>query len=310
MANVYFGDGYAELAFTATAGYSQTMVGGTVSGNQTWTRVGGVPIPVVISGGYPGWQIKATKLTSPFTTVMLSVVSTTSTTVVINGVISGSLGQQWTFQFFAFDWNVQNNWYSTIGNYSCCCGTPNYTPGTLLGRLPDPATDSVVLIGSGTTAVGYGGNTYESHIINGPTGTYSGAMTFGFVASLGATTIDAGNYSGAVNVNLYNGQSGQYVSPAILGGTYSGAVTLSGTGWIGGGTFTGSVSRSASAGVPVGKITGGTYSPSATIPLLKPQNTVNSGYPNDPGFAAGGGTFSPYVVITGVGSDILGAGLP
>ena len=295
MANVYFGDGYAELPFTATAGYNPTMVAGTATGNQTFTRSGGVPIPVSVTSGYPRLTIKITEIANPYIQYVLSPLSVTSTTVTISGFLSGSAGKSYTFQFLAFDWNNDVNWYSTLGTYSCCCGSSTYTPGAALGRVPNPSLgDTVVLVGSGVSVIGYGGNIFPSHIVNGPSSTYSGSITWGGPAG-GWTILSVGSYSGAITVNAANS-----APPAIIGGTYSGTITLTSTGWISGGSFTGTVNRAASAGVPVGKITGGTYSPTATI-ALGPGNTLNSGYPNDPGFLSGGGAFSPSVTITGVG---------
>jgi len=295
------------------------MVAGAQTGNQVFTRSGGVPIPISYSGTPNVWAIKITKTTSPFNVLLVYARSINSTTVVIDGNLApvGPSGSIWTFQFLAFDWNNQNNWYTSLATKSACCCSVN--PGNLLGRLPNPALgDTVILVGSG-----YSANTTASNIVNGPSGTYSGPIGWNSAADYGGgyVTLNAGTYSGAISLNINN----YYQFGGIGGGTYSGAVTLSNAGWISGGTFTGTVTRACgttvptgpgnviwyfSTGIPVGRITGGTYSPSATIALTKPLNTVNSGYPNDPGFAAGGGVFSPNVVITGVGSDILGAGLP
>ena len=305
MANVYFGDGYAELPFTSIAGYNPTMVAGTATGNQIFTRSGGVSIPVSVSGGYPNWMIKITEIARPYIQYVFSPISVTSTTVTISSFISGSAGKSYAFQFLAFDWNNTANWYSTLGTYICCCGSSTYTPGAALGRVPNPSLgDTIVLVGSGVSAVGYGGSTYPSYIVNGPSSTYSGSITWGGPAG-GWTSLSAGSYSGAITVNAVNN-----APPAIIGGTYSGIVALTNTGWISGGSFTGTVNRAASAGVLIGKITGGTYSPTVNVPYSSFPSSSQNYYPNDPGFLAGGGTFSPNVTITGVGSDILGAGLP
>ena len=316
--NVYFGDGYGELSYTTTPGYNPTMIAGAATGNQTFTRSGGVTIPISVADGYPGWTIKATALFSPFNVYYLTPISVTSTTVVIESFISSSAGQSFSFQFWAFDWNNINNWYANPGSFSCCCG-PVYTPGYPNGSLPT-ATDNVVFLGGGDGS----GSSYSAHIVNGPSGVFAGTLTFGLGNPNGRVTLEKGNYSGNVLISYAN-YGANRIAPSITGGTYSGNVILENLGWIAGGLFTKSVTRSCgttvpsfpftitwptSTGIPTGRITGGTYSPIVSIPYSSFPNNTQNYYPTDPGFAIGGGVFSPTVNLTGLPSGAVPAGSP
>jgi hypothetical protein len=203
------------------------------------------------------------------------------------------------------NWNTVSNWYSAPGAPpgSCCCGVP----GTPLGRVPNAATDSVILFNSTTSGATPG------QITTGPSGGYAGSITWSTVTGLGKWLIAAGNYSGNITINNAGG-SVPATEFGISGGSFSGDVVLQGINGsvsassllaeISGGTFTGTVTRSQ---FPYqNKITGGTYSPTATATQT---DGIIDTVPEDPGFAAGGGTFSPQITITNL-PDILGAGLP
>lgn len=208
------------------------------------------------------------------------------------------------------NWNNVNNWFSNPGGV-------NTTP-TALGRLPNPATDSVAI--------------YDGTISTGPTGGYSGSITI-----FQNCTIAAGTYSGVISVfsgtpigtpyvaisggnfsgNLANQQlqASGYTAGSISGGTFTGNFTLGGSassycGSISGGTFTGTIAMD-TAHKYNGLITGGTYSPTYNIAVKISSNMVVPATPaavsKDPGFWAYG-TYSPVITFTGF-PDILGMGL-
>ena len=120
------------------------------------------------------------------------------------------------------NWNTVGNWYSNPGSPpgACCCGVP----GTPLGRVPNASTDTVILF-SGNTI---GGNN-PTVIATGPTGGYSGSITWIAAPSVPVQTlmIGAGDYSGTVTINqAYNASP---MSPyGISGGNFSGNVILNG----------------------------------------------------------------------------------
>jgi hypothetical protein len=211
------------------------------------------------------------------------------------------------------NWNHAANWYLTLGSVICCI----CTPGTPAGRVPQQG-DSVVLVASPNAS---GSNI--KNIVTGP------VLWNGPVSWLGLSiTIQAGNFSGPVIVGL----AASNASGGISGGTFSGPVAFNGTfptnalsasNWIiSGGTFTGTVTRKTDLGsTRYGTaITGGTYSPRAAVQLLPgsspyagppiPNATPAVAYqlqasqlpnlPVDPGFAVGGGTFAPVLVIAGI----------
>jgi hypothetical protein len=172
------------------------------------------------------------------------------------------------------NWNTVANWFSTTG--SCCCGSE--TPGTPLGRVPNPATDTVIL------TKGVSG---DITLTTGPTGGYSGAIKTG---SGGLTSFNfaAGIFSGVIDWT------------ATAGGPFGVQLTISG------GTFSGSFPK------PADKeniITGGTYSPPTTATQTGGVLNYPSASIKDPGFQYGGGTYAPVITITNF-PDILGAGLP
>jgi len=237
------------------------------------------------------------------------------------------------------NWNDVTNWYSAVGTYICNCGFPAITPGTPLGRVPNPATDTVYLFAQGNGT----GSLYAQLITvtTGPTGGYSGAM-FALPAANGVNglgcnfNVAAGTYTGAVNVGygliLSGGSYSNTITlpaagGAITGGSFSGAVSLGLTSSvvltillgalpyprISGGTFNGTVTRTnpcptAVAGFyPFNSISGGTYSPTATV-TYNQGTGLFTGMPADPGFSLGGGTFSPIITISNLPSG--GGGIP
>jgi hypothetical protein len=136
--------------------------------------------------------------------------------------------------------------------------------------------------------------------------------------------ITAGVFNGAVTFKTLGGEGSdnQYkwtTTEGIIGGTFNSTVHVNGS-VIRGGTFYGLVTLNSFAldtaccfstnGRPA-LIKGGTYSPAATVNLIKSNGVWipdPATLPNDPGFAAGGGTYSPRLTLTGL-PNILGAGL-
>jgi hypothetical protein len=82
------------------------------------------------------------------------------------------------------NWNTVGNWYFYPGFIS----SSSNIPAVAAGRLPNPATDEVIIF-SGTVSTG-------------PTGGYSGSVTVGgvfpYVSPVSAPVLAAGNYSGIV----------------------------------------------------------------------------------------------------------------
>lgn len=235
------------------------------------------------------------------------------------------------------NWNTVSNWYSSIGSYSYnCCGCPTANPGTPLGRLPNPSTDTVILASAGDDSGQYSLNITMT---TPPTGGYSGPIlsligdTYGcnFTISTGSfsgsinvgrgCTITAGTFTGVITMGTYTGIGNYYGGGTISGGTFSNTVTMpnlpASTQYlvslptISGGTFTGLVVR-ANPNIYTNKISGGTYSVSQTV-TYNTTTKLFTNFPVDPGFAVGGGTFSPIVTISNLpsgGTSILGAGFP
>ena len=192
---------------------------------------------------------------------------------------------------------------TTVTFTNTTSGTGTGSSTVVLRRCPIASTDNVIFYW-GTAYALFQSYTVGARIVTPPT-LYSGSLSWAgvFSSATNPVIIAGNNYTGTINISIGT------ISYSILDtGVYPGTINLSSSGVISRGTFTGTVIRPATAGIPAGAITGGTYSPSATI-ALGSGHTLNSGYPNDPGFLVGGGTFSPNVLITGV-SDILGAGLP
>lgn len=186
------------------------------------------------------------------------------------------------------NWTDAGNWYSTPGTQaSGCCGS---VAGTPLGHLP-AITDNVFVQGfnAGSGNVNANGPPVTAH--TGPVTIYSAAFNGSPI------TFISGKFAGSFTTDV--------ILLKISGGTYSGAVTFgAASGFPGpiitGGTFTGSVALLAGGSYVRGTtITGGTYSPTATLALTAGGALNPAGFPNDPGFAAGGATFSPTVNITG-----------
>jgi hypothetical protein len=212
------------------------------------------------------------------------------------------------------NWNTLSNWYMTLAvpPGTCCCGVH----GVPAVRLPIDS-DTVVLAGFGTGV---------QNIVVGPA-SFAGSVSWLTNGSKGVF-IAAGVWSGPVTVHQGTPPSG--TNYGILGGTFTGTVSLQGgTGStsfavIGGGLFLGTVTRTVSDQAahsrPANSIYGGTYSPSAYFPLqplTSPPPTAAflgaspavayqipvasvARIPADPGFAAGGATFAPILVITGI----------
>ena len=88
--------------------------------------------------------------------------------------------------------------------------------------------------------------------------------------------------------------------------TGSGSISISS------GVFTGLLTINKLSTVPL-TISGGSYSPPAvTTPSIKSGSNMTFSFavvPTDPGFAVGGGTFNPTILLSGTTNDIIGSGL-
>lgn len=207
------------------------------------------------------------------------------------------------------NWNTVANWFLTLGTQCCTCGS---TSGTAAGRVPH-AGDSVVIVGAYDPVHGI----WSGNITTGPTGGWPGPVSFLQGSIANGCTISAGTYSGTVTAGTYPGSG--YVTTAsavqtygLAGGTYTGTVNL-GVGQsansnaiycypkISGGIFLGKVNRSVYlTNARDNAISGGTYSPVASCALGAGNILSDVNLPVDPGFAIGGGVFSPVITVTGV----------
>jgi hypothetical protein len=170
------------------------------------------------------------------------------------------------------------------------------------------------------------GGTFSGTIVVGHIkvsgGTFNGSVT---VSNGAICLIVGGVFNAAVNLSvnqfLYDDNFGEN---KITAGTFNGNATVNGL-KITGGTFNGLFFTSAPTGLatraaypapdvrlaPITRIAGGTYSPVATVSIIKSGGVWTldtSTIPTDPGFRCGGGTFSPIITLAGL-PDILGAGL-
>ena len=286
MANVYYGDYYTWVPTQAGAGnwnnpnnwYSSV---GSCGGGGCCCNVAGMPL----TGTVPATQL--------FPGVVYTIVTPGTTNWVALGAANNSVGTSFTANSSA----------------------PGTGTGTASGRrIPNPATDTVILTGNSSPIA-------SQLITTGPSaanypGGYSGAITCFSPSDWLGLADPAAVYTGAVAM-----QNGQYAAHPneITAGKFYGTVTLGATsstgdpnaGAITGGTFYGTVVRapiSGLAGFFYGSITGGTYSPSCSCTLnglvLSP-----SALPADPGFAIGGGTFAPIINVVNAPA-ILAAGFP
>ena len=220
-------------------------------------------------------------------------------------------------------------WYSSLGfSSSCCCYN-----GTPLARLPNPSTDYVYIAGGANVTTGpIGGYSGAIGCVLGnggaapqiSTGSYSGTVTFGLYGgapSAYGSIISGGTFTGSLVIGAATliGGSGSYYGINITGGTFNCPVSLANGSsysapWckISGGTFTGNFSVGTTTGtgyIGAFAIAGGTYAPTASFTVnVKTGAIVSGSMPHDPGFLAGGGTYSPNFTITNL-PGILGAGL-
>jgi len=134
-----------------------------------------------------------------------------------------------------------------------------------------------------------------------------------------AYTLRQGVYDRALVLGLTAPTSGTGCNITIASGfSTSQNVTMNckrtGQGFINifGGVFTGLLTINKLSTVPL-SIVGGSYSPPAvTTPAIKSGSNMTFSFaavPTDPGFAGGGGTFNPTVLLSGTTNDMLGSGL-
>lgn len=229
------------------------------------------------------------------------------------------------------NWNTVSNWYSSVGN-PCPCGGP--TPGAPLGRVPNPATDTVIF------AYGFNGSV---NVTTGPTGGYTGTVntgqggnsisagTFsGTITVANAFTLSGGTLSGTVNVSYnaaLNMSSGTLSGPVNFNkhptlnigsaGAFSGGscaninLTLASYSQlvISGGAYNNSRFIKTD-GTSIITIKGGNWSPIASITVNRATSIITgSTLPADPGFGFISGGFTPTYTINPLYPDILGTGL-
>lgn len=216
------------------------------------------------------------------------------------------------------NWSTVANWFTTLGSFGVCC-IP--IPGNPYGKIPQPG-DNVVLVGLFRT----GGSNQQT--LNGPSTPFNGPIswlnTSGNVNQCAnAITLTGGKFSGTITIGPVYSNGVAAGTPSLMkygidGATCSGTVSVVGldpTASVSGGpsifgnygkfgifsgTFTGSVTRTTGNW---NIISGGTYTPSpaSNCALLGPPYVLSdTGLPVDPGFAVGGGTFSPVINVTGV----------
>jgi hypothetical protein len=197
---------------------------------------------------------------------------------------------------------------------------PNVPVGTWGGTITGGASYYIIPGGLGTVVSTITGGTFNGAVsltnmqVTG--GTFNNSFTLAREYGDGPSFINGGVFNGAVsftgkaepNPALWNATEG------IRGGTFNSTVAVRNT-VIQGGTFYGLLTPYVPAiGATRNGLTlirGGTYSPAATVNLIKSNGLWipdPATLPNDPGFAAGGGTFSPRLTLTGL-PNILGAGL-
>jgi len=128
-------------------------------------------------------------------------------------------------------------------------------------------------------------------------GVYDRALVLGLTAptsGTGPTIIIASGFSTSQNVTLNAKRTG------------SGSISISS------GVFTGLLTINKLSTVSL-SVSGGSYSPPAvTTPSIKSGSNMTFSFaavPLDPGFAVGGGTFNPTILLSGTTNDIMGSGL-
>jgi hypothetical protein len=236
---------------------------------------------------------------------------------------------------------------SGVGGTIVCNGTVNFDNNSfsiLGGTFNGPVNGLYGLRVNGGTfagAVSVGVSFNPQFIINGNP-IFNGTIVSSAATSTrmaGSLVIESGTpvFNCAIPNNFasYTLRQGVYTQPFVLGLTAptsgfgcditiasgfstSQNVTMNckrtGQGSIGiyGGVFTGLLTINKLSTVSV-SISGGSYSPPAvTTPAIKSGSNMTFSFaaiPRDPGFAAGGGTFNPTVLLSGTTNDIMGSGL-
>lgn len=147
------------------------------------------------------------------------------------------------------------------------------------------------------------GGTYDRDLVLGVVSPTLGEVSPYLRGSINTVVLRAGlstsrNITIYANGRIYSNPDGRY---------YHGSITISG------GVFTGNISINKSL-INTLSITGGSYSPPAvTTPSVRSGNSMtfsSAALPIDPGFAKGGGTFTPTVLLAGTSNEIIGGGLP
>lgn len=232
---------------------------------------------------------------------------------------------------------------SSVGGTIVCNGAlTSVAFGTIRisgGTFNSSVTADTVRLSGGTFA---GAVSASNQFIITGSPTFNGTIVSSaatLTAMAGEFTIDSGTpvFNCAIpnNFSSYTLRQGVYTQPFVLGLT----APTSGTGCnitigntfstsqnvtmnckrtgfgsinIFGGVFTGLLTINRLSTVPV-NISGGSYSPPAvTTPAIKSGSNMTFSFaavPTDPGFAVGGGTFNPTVLLSGTTNDMLGSGL-
>jgi hypothetical protein len=225
------------------------------------------------------------------------------------------------------------------------CPVTSNTPATWTGNVVlldttdgESSTGTAGRISSGNWSGSITGGSYS--VVNGSVteiagGTFSGTVVVGNIKISGGTfnnsvtlangaicIVTGGVFNGPVNLSVNVFLFADIGENRITAGTFNSTTTINGL-KITGGSFNGLFSANAPSGLatssqnqslvlaPITRIAGGTYSPVATVSIIKSGGVWTldtSTIPTDPGFRRGGGTFSPIITLAGL-PDILGAGL-
>jgi hypothetical protein len=145
-------------------------------------------------------------------------------------------------------------------------------------------------------------------------GTYDRDLVLGVVSpTLGSPPTTSGSTNSvSIQTGLSTSRNITIYCNGISWNSYTGLYSY-GSVTIGGGVLTGLLTINKLSQVPI-TVTGGSYSPPAvTTPAIKSGNNMtfsSAAIPTDWGFRAGGGTFSPTILLSGTSNDIIGSGLP
>jgi hypothetical protein len=239
-----------------------------------------------------------------------------------------------------FSGTLTVEYYGQLSGTIVCNGTVNVINSSILGgTFNGPVNANSLRVSGGTFA---GAVSVSSQFIVNGNPIFNGTIVSSAATSTamaGSLVIESGTpvFNCAIpnNFSSYTLRQGVYTQPLVLGLTaptsgYGCNITIAPgfstsqnvtmnckrtrQGYIGiyEGVFTGLLTINKLPTVTV-DISGGSYSPPAvTTPAIKSGSNMTFSFaaiPRDPGFAAGGGTFNPTVLLSGTTNDIMGSGL-